>query len=375
MMQSGKHILLIPTAVLACIMCSSFGRSISIDRRGLVHAIGIDTAEHGYKVTMQIFQPTGGGADTAVDSTKPNITVAVSEGRTVGEAISAARSSTGKELFFGHLQLICIGRDVSLADPYALFAFALGDKNISPAAELCMAENTASELMEIHLSEEEISSEALSGVLKLSGEYTETVSCDLITLLTSDGHAAMPMLTALSEEKQNSSEQKEDSGDSGTEVSRSIKLKGTAVTESSDVLDRQQATAAAMLCSKADKACVVSKIGNFSVTSSLEDISTHRTIDLNNGRLLLTNRITLTARPDRQLDSRESDALAQAISARFRNECDRLQTEMLSRGEDIFGISQLIKHKFPELWLKYADNTDTLLAAVSVHTDVLVKVD
>ncbi|MBQ9541782.1 Ger(x)C family spore germination C-terminal domain-containing protein [Ruminococcus sp.] len=369
-MQSGKHILLIPTAVLACIMCSSFGRSISIDRRGLVHAIGIDTAEHGYKVTMQIFQPTGGGADTAVDSTKPNITVAVSEGRTVGEAISAARSSTGKELFFGHLQLICIGRDVSLADPYALFAFALGDKNISPAAELCMAENTASELMEIRLSEEEISSEALSGVLKLSGEYTETVSCDLITLLTSDGHAAMPMLTALSE--QNSSEQKEDSG---TEVSRSIKLKGTAVTESSDVLDRQQATAAAMLCGKADKACVVSKIGNFSVTSSLEDISAHRTIDLKNGRLLLTNRITLTARPDRQLDSRESDALAQAISARFRNECDRLQTEMLSRGEDIFGISQLIKHKFPELWLKNADNTDTLLAAVIVHTDVLVKVD
>ena len=48
---------------------------------------------------------------------------------------------------------------------------------------------------------------------------------------------------------------------------------------------------------------------------------------------------------------------------------------MMLRGEDIFGISQLIKHKFPELWLKNADNTDTLLAAVSVHTDVLVKVD
>ena len=368
-MHTRAHISLIPAAVIACIACSSFGRSISIDRRGLVHAIGIDNDENGYKVTMQIFQPTGGGADTAVDSTKPNITVAVSEGRTVGEALAAARSSTGKELFFGHLQLICLGRDVQLGDPYELFAFALGDKNISPAASLCMAEDTAAELMEIRLSEEEISSEALNGLLEVSSEYSETVPCDIIKLLNSDGMTAMPMLKANGEEKDSSSE------DNSTEVSRMIKLAGTAVTGSDTLLDARQSMAAAMLCGQAEKAYLVTDIGSEEITSALEDISARPALSIKDGKMLLTTHITLTARPDRQLDSRKSTALAGAVSSRLEHECEQLQIKMLSRGEDIFGTKQLIKHSYPQIWLQNADAPDKLLNSLGVSVKVSVKVD
>ena len=367
-MTRDKRILPLLSAVMVCIMMSSFGRSISIDERGLVHAMGIDSTADGYRVTMQIFQSGGGGTDTSVDAAQPNITVAVSEGRTVGEAITAARSSTGKELFFGHLQIICLGSGLELGDPSELFAFATGDKNISPSAELCMSDSTAEDLMNVRLSEEEISSESLDGLLKVSCEYSDTVSCDLKGLPSAEGCTAMPVLKVTGNQEDSSS------GEGGSEVSQAVELAGTAVIGADRMLTERQALAAAMLSGKADKGHIVSRLGGANVTSALENFHTKRSLSAENGRLVLVTEVTVTARHDRQLDSKESDELAAAVSAELEKECLALQIEMLGSGEDIFGTERLIKHRYPALWLKYADDSTALLKLTVPQVRVKVKV-
>ena len=351
--HSARTVYLLVTAVMCCILLSARGRSISIDRRGIVHAMGIDTCEKGYRVSIQIFQPAGSGSDTAVDVTGANVAVAVSEGKTVSEALSAAGSSTGKELFFGHLQLICLGSD-----------------NISPSADICMAQGKAEELMQLKLTEDETSAEALSSLIKTSAEYSRTIGCDLRSLFSDEGSIAMPVLEVISESDTDSS-----SADSQT-ISQSVKVAGTAVIthEGKSILPEDATLFAALLSGKAEKGSIVTILDGISITSELDNCRRKRTITAENGRLMLTTNIIVSARPDNELDPDQSNKLSTAVSNALIYDCTYLQTEMLRNGTDIFDTSLLIKQRFPKLWLKYQNTPEILLSAVDVIVNITVKV-
>ncbi|MCR5542121.1 MAG: hypothetical protein K6F71_15035 [Ruminococcus sp.] len=368
--RSDRTIYLLVTAVLCCILLSARGRSISIDRRGIVHAMGIDPCDSGYRVSLQIFQPAGSGSDTAVDVTGANVAVAVSEGRTVSEALSKAGSSTGKELFFGHLQLICLGGDITLDDPRKLFAFALGGKNISPSAELCMAAGKAEELMRLKLTEDETSAEALSSLLATSAEHSRTLSCDLKTLLSEECTAAMPVLEVISGSDTDSS-----SADSPT-ISESVRITGTVViTEvGKTMLTENEALPAGLLAGKADKGSIVTDLGGENVTCELDNCHRHRTITAENGKLILTTDITLSARPDHELDPERSRELSTSMSHALESGCTALQSKMFQSGADIFGTIQLIKQHFPKLWLKYQNVPEKLISAIDTNVNITVKI-
>ena len=365
-MTSDRFFYLLIAAVMCCILLSSHGRSISIDRRGIVHAIGIDRTAKGYRVSLQIFQPAGMGSDTAVDVTGANIAVAVSEGRTISEAIAAAGSRTGKELFFGHLQLICLGKGLNAEGHDELFAFATGSTHISPSTELCMSEGKAEKLMELKLTEEETSAEALYSLLKTSAEYSRTIRCDLKSFLSDEGCAVMPVLAVADT----------DSGDEQPSLSKSVRLAGTAVFSKGDmtVINEDKALCAALLSGKAEKGNIVTILDDVSITSELDNCRRKRTITAENGRLMLTTNIIVSARPDHELDPDQSNKLSTAISNALVYDCTYLQTGMLRNGTDIFGTSLLIKQRFPKLWLKYQNTPEILLSAVDVIVNINVKV-
>lgn len=376
-MGSDRAVYLLMAAVMCCILLSAHGRSISIDRRGIVHAMGIDTSAEGYRVSLQIFQPAGTGADTAVDVTGANIAVAVSEGKTVSEAIAAAGSSTGKELFFGHLQLICLGSDITLDEPKELFAFAICGRNISPSTDLCMAEGKAEELMQLKLTEEETSAEALTSLLNTSVEYSQTVLCDLKSLLSDEGCAAMPVLSVknVGDNEKSCGGNGEDTSDMPA-LSQSVELAGTAVFSPGGriILDDKAALPAALLSGKAKKGSLVTVSDGEDVTSELDNCRRRRSICIENSRLILRTNITVSARPDHELDPEKSRMLSITAARELKESCASLQTKMLKKGIDIFGTEQLIKQRFPKLWLKYRSDTESLLYDVDVFVDVTVKV-
>jgi spore germination protein KC len=332
--------------------------------------MGIDPCESGYRVSLQIFQPAGSGSDTAVDVTGANVTVAVSEGKTVSEALSKAGSSTGKELFFGHLKLICLGSEITLDEPRQLFAFALGGKNISPSAELCMAAGKAEKIMQLKLTEDETSAEALSSLLATSAEYSRTLSCDIKILLSVECTAAMPVLEVISEGESDSS-----SADVPT-IYESVRIAGTAVITQGGktMLTENDALPAALLAGKADKCSIVTDLNGESVTCELDNCRRHRAITAENGRLILTTDITLSARPDHELAPEQSRELSNVISHTLESECTTLQTKIFQSGADIFGTIQLIKQRFPKLWLKYQNAPEKLLSAIDINVNITVKV-
>ena len=369
-MKQKNRIYLLYAAVLTGVIFSTFGKAVSIDRRGLVHAMGIDRDSEGYRVTVQVFKPSGAGSDTAVDISQTNISTVTGRGSTVSEAAAQCRAVSGKELFYGHLQLICLGRDIDLTDPEELFAFALGDKNISPTAQICLAKDKASDIMEAELSTEETSAEALLSTLEVSEEYSRTVKCTLRDMLFAEkrGCTAMPVLEMQKAPSVSGEKQKDDKVESvGTAI-----IKDGAVQD--NIISPEDGTAAALLCGKAEKAAITTEYDGKIISCSLEDCKITQRASIENGRLHIMFDMTVTARPELDITPEKNDPMAEQISDELTDRCRLMLEETLGNGEDIFGIIQAIKHRYPKVWLRYRHDPEALLKAVTNDVHVTVKV-
>ena len=363
--RSRRTAYMLLAAVFICVMLSSSGSGISIDRRGLVHAMGIDSTGSGYRISLQIFQPSG-GAENSVDVTKPNVSVTVSEGKTVGEAVAAAGSSSGKELFFGHLQLICLGSDIKPDDPYGLFAFALGDKNISPSVDICCCSDTAEKLMQTKLTDEETSAQALCSLIKNGSNDSQTISCDLKELLSSQGCCAVPVLSV-------NEDAEDESGENSKALSECVVISGTRVYGSDITLDSRESAAAAMLSGRAKNGCTVTELDGNEITCIIEKCRRCRKLIDNNGVPVLYTKLTVSARPDRELDPEKSRELGEKISQELESECLALQNKLFSNGADIFGTVQLIRQRMPKYAVGHSNDIPAMIRSVRTVTEVEVK--
>ena len=368
-MKRAKGIYLLILAVLAGVMFSTFGKALSIDRRGLVHAMGIDVQGADYLVTVQVFKPSGAGAETSVDISQTNIQTVSGHGKTVSEAVAECRAVSGKELFFGHMQLICLGKDVDMSAPEELFAFALGDKNISPTAQICLAKDKASDIMEARLSSEETSAEALLSMLKVSCEYGRTVECTLRDMLSAAERECtiLPVMEVI--------EKSEDSGEKSEDDK--VAPVGSAVIKDGvphELIPPEKGLETALLCKKAKKGSIVAKLDGKQISCALEDSKVRWNLRTKDGKLHLTCDIELTARPDLEITPEENDPLAKQLSAEISKRCSKALDERLKNGEDIWGIKQMIKHYYPKLLLENKGSTDKLTAQMTSEIRAYVKV-
>ena len=67
-----KRLDLILLLAAAALIILSRGYTPGITDKSIVHAVGIDKADGGYSVTLQLFKPEAAGSDTPVDISKAN---------------------------------------------------------------------------------------------------------------------------------------------------------------------------------------------------------------------------------------------------------------------------------------------------------------
>ena len=163
------------------LLSSSFGRQVDIEERVLCHAMGVDYENGEYNVSLQVFKTQSMGSDTPLDVSQSNIQTVNCKGRSIRDAIEGCQYQLGREIFFGHLQIICFNKNIDLS-----------------SLELCLAENTAEELMNVQLTRGTMSSENFTQVIKMGVKNGITVECRLIDLLScirSPQYIAMPVIS------------------------------------------------------------------------------------------------------------------------------------------------------------------------------------
>lgn len=367
-----RKIYLLLVMLLISVMLTSFGRGLDIDRRSLVHAMGIDQGGEGFTLTLQIFSPSGSGADTPVDTSGNNVRLIKSSGATVEEALDYARTQTGQELFFGHLQVICIGRDTDLSAPDKLFAFALSDKSVSPLTPVCTSENSAEEVISVQPDFEETSAEALSEILETGADHCDTAACTLKDIVSSKGeNTPLPVLGVRDDEGPR--------GEGEQSQTKSVYLSSTAVISGGKIADtllsRDEAMCAAFILGKG-RLGSITYINSVPVTANLKRQDTETKVRIIGGRPVFDCKVTLTAGISADInDSDTSPQAARDIESALNNSTERMLQKSASVNADILGVARHIRHTLPDLYLRYENDPMSLCRIADINIRYFVKIE
>ena len=354
----GVHMALFCAAVAAIVIFSGHDHTVEIQNRLLCHALGIDHSDGRFEVSAQVFKPSGTGSDTPVDITKSNIEIVSGSGKTVSEALEMCENTRGKEIFLGHLQLICLGKSVDLSKPQELFEFCLKDKSVYLGVDICQSDTTAKELMKVELSNDMLATENYVEVIERNAEKSRTVRCRLLDLLSSasgEQCVAIPVLTVV----QPSQEDKE-----LTEPVLSVK--NTALItggEAADVqLDPDNSAALFLLRDSSKEADMVLRDGGEAFSVSISKKRCSAKIEQGSSGLLYKAKLTVVVHRMKDAANVEdpqkiSELVTQELTKQFRS---IFKTCVNEQAADAFGIRKRLRQSYPKTFLEYEQEIGSL---------------
>lgn len=398
-------------ALLAAVLFSSFGSSMNINERALVHAMGIDPGENGgFKVTMQVFKISGAGSDTPVDVSQPNVEIIKGEGETISSAIEDARNQMGKDIFLGHLQLICFNPEIDFSNPDELFQFAIKDKNIYLGVDLCLSETTAEEVMNAQMTRGTTSAEAMKQILEVNIKNSETIKCeiiDMISTINTPQNILIPVMSVQQEEQSGQSGGQEQSGQSGGQEQSGqsggqeqgsqsggqaqggqsggqppqIVVTSTAIIKDGKVLDTrldaEQASGVAWLTQQAKQSSLVVSYNGELVNVRLTKDRNSVTIENRDGRVIYKTKLVLLAHTTKNMNTPDESAeMEKDVKGRMQEILNSAQqTAFYDSGADVFGIWRLLRHKYPQDYLKYKDDLQQIYSVTDFETELIIRVE
>ena len=384
---------LVLAVTFVAILFSSAGSVLNIKERIFVHALGIDPGENGegYKITMQVFKPQGAGSDTPVDVLQSNIQVVQSEGNTVRQALSEAQNSLGREIFLGHLQVICLNKKTDFSSPENLFEFCLKDKNVFYGVKLCLCENKAEEIMQTQITRGTTTSESFVDTIKKSVVNSKAVDCELIDFLScinSHINVAMPVLSVKKPDKKGQGEsQSGQSGQTGQTGESSeqqtqesgIEIKKTALVKDGKVLetylDEEETEGVAWFSRKGKISEFSVKNGENFVDIKLTRDKFHTKIRNENGNLVVKVEFTAVARSGEEVESKNQ---AKEISEKVKKRMEKVFRKSVEKAlyenkTDVFGVWKMLRHSYPETYLEYKDNLDVIFENVKFDYKIKIR--
>lgn len=199
---------------IATLLLSGCSAAEEVQRRIVVHALGIDSHEKGYEVSYQVF--SGGSSDGApVDADESTVMTLLAQGQTLYETEESLRLQTGKDVFLGDAELIVISeelKDIDLTE--FLNYFRLSDIYLGVNVVYC--EGKAKDTIGAKLQQGSATAILLRGVVEQAIEKSRAQSARIIEIYTAlerDNEAiAIPVLTL---KKGDDKKQEQGGGSSG----------------------------------------------------------------------------------------------------------------------------------------------------------------
>ena len=355
--------------IILCLMFSSPRSRVTVasQDRAMVHAVGIDSDDNGYKVTLQVFRPDGSGSETQLDTAKSNVFCISDTGATVEEALRHCENRLGEFLFIGHDQLIVLGRDTDLKDPGRLFSYFLRSRECYLGVRVIYSSCEASELLEADLSEGAVAAENLVNVADRHYKNSSTVRCDLVSLLNScdTGCAVVPLAEPISSDKGKSREGSESSSEKDKDKTEgdTVSAEGAAVfVDGERVFELDEDLCGALNCllggRESELAELRGRSGPVAVTLRHEGCEASYTLE--GGRVLCRYRIRLCAVADSAVEAEfSSSELCRLAEESVLQKCRELAEEAYAgNGADVLRVAAAVRQRYPGFYRQHADSRE-----------------
>lgn len=192
-----RLILIIAAALTALLLCSceSIGE---VQRRIVVHAIGIDPHEKGYEVSYQVFSGSESSDSGPVDASESTVITLLAQGRTLYETEESLRLQTGKYVFLGDTELIVISEDLKNEDMLGFLQY-FRKSDVYLGVNVVYCRGSAKDAIGKKLEQGSATAILLRGVVERAIEGSRASSARIIEIsnaLTADNEAiAVPILS------------------------------------------------------------------------------------------------------------------------------------------------------------------------------------
>lgn len=349
--------------------------------RIMVHAIGIDAEEEGYRVTMQTFTPESSGSETSIDPSQPNVSLVSDSGRTVGEAIRICFNRLGGNIFIGQNQILLFGRGVDLSQKEDLFGYFLSSSETFLNVDCAAAENTAEEILRTPITGNAITSDKYPEMIRSASDNGRCVEVSFTELLDRiNSHEKTLVLPTFSLSQQTSGDPEGGENSGGEEKSdkleeRRLKISSGAVYADGKFraeISAEQMGIYGMICDSGEnvhaeisgggrKYSETYRICSRAVTASSEGEEivfciSARAIPLDSQMFeAISDRSGSETAAKREIEKKAA-AFAEAMCAEFTPE--------------IFGADYFLMRHYPQVYRQYADDPEELYRHVRIAVEI-----
>jgi hypothetical protein len=362
--------------MLLSVIYFSNGRPTEIADRVMVHAIGIDRTDVGYRVTLQIFSPGAGGSETAIDPSQPNVTVVTGDGSSVNSAIRESFGKLGGNVFIGKNQIVMFGKNVDLSKKEDIFSFFLSSSETFLNVDCAVAESTAEEILKIPISGSGITSEKYPMMIEAAAENGRCIKTSFMDLLNGmDSHdmtAVMPVFSAEQSSREDSSESSESAEalpEEKLEITHGALFVGGKY--AADITCEQMGYAAMLTGSGKYVRCDITQNGR-TMSKTFKVKSTETDARISDGEIIFSVTCSLSPK-DSQLfselsdvDSANGDAvklIGEKAQSFADGVCENFSPELLNADD-------YLKRYYPDIYRNYDDDPQPLYEHVKFELNV-----
>ena len=117
-------------------------RSVQLNERAIVQAIGLDKEDGEYVLTLQIFDPESEKGD---DTSGGKILHA--RGKTISQAMRNANLKQGQEIFLAHTKLLILGEDIAQEGIKTVMDYFNAEPQFRPTVDVLLADTKAQKVL------------------------------------------------------------------------------------------------------------------------------------------------------------------------------------------------------------------------------------
>lgn len=325
--------------VLIALALAGCMKPVGINQRAIVQGIGIDKQGGGYRLTLQIFDPT---------SEKPTGSLIVqADGETISDALQRAQTQNGRTMFYGQNKMVVLGETAAKKDINAIIGFFNANHQSRPNMDVLVTRGKAADVIQFSPREGEQALLSIRNVLESSESGGQVLRGSVMSIVASLENGYSGFCTPVVQM-------------SGQGEQKTVELSGAAVYRHgrlAGVLTEAQTRGALWVRGEVSKTRLVVEdlhIGKVSlaltgartkITPFIRDDVPHFQIDCTvtshiNENVVIKNGVSLTQRVG-ALEELQAQLVQDEIQSAL-NAC------MGEYGTDIFGFANLLAQREPE---------------------------
>lgn len=365
-----KKLLCYAAAALVCAAALSGLKLGDVEEYAVVHAVGIDKADVGFRVSFQIFRVASSGSLTPVDSSKTNVEIVSSEGETIDSTVSQCERQLGKRMFFGHNRLLVISEELGEIYPCLDYFAKKNDAYIGMTVGVC--EQSAEDILNCDISSGTIAAETMERVFEVAYEQGESVEYDFMKLVAdyidSGSSAALPIVEKRTQAIANKSKESGEPAQDALTVSRAAIVKGGSF---AGCIDADEVLGISFFRSSVDDADLTLDIDGAPQSVKAKSISSSCSLSVTDGGAALQKNLTVKLTCDTQVTSEERDKLTAAAEKKLGEHIkSAVDAALKEYSADILGLSRLIRQRDYNEYLEFREDPISYLSRLTVNVSV-----